>query len=127
MRLRLRRAGTGTHLFEVRPGSAWVRPQRHGISSMCRCGGSRSILDIWGPYLQVIAARAGQAVHILDRFHIMAKMNKAIDEVRASEARQLQADGDEPLLKHSRWCLLKQPGNLSDKQFTSWQSWSDTT
>jgi len=74
--------------------------------------------DIWRPYLKVIAEFAGQAVHVLDRFHIMAKLNKAIDEVRAAEARQLQQEGEEPLLKHSRWCLLKRPRNLSDNQMS---------
>ena len=34
-----------------------------------------------------------QALHILDRFHIVAKMNKALDEVRAAEARQLARGG----------------------------------
>lgn len=72
--------------------------------------------DMWKPYLKVIAKKAGQAIHVLDRFHIMQKMNKAIDEVRAGEARQMQADGYEPLLKHSRWCLLKRLKNLTGKQ-----------
>ena len=72
--------------------------------------------DMWKPYLKVIAKKAGQAIHVLDRFHIMQKMNKAIDEVRAGEARQMQADGYEPLLKHSRWCLLKRLQHLTDKQ-----------
>jgi len=72
--------------------------------------------DMWKPYLKVIAKKAGQAIHVLDRFHIMQKMNKAIDEVRAGEARQMQADGYEPVLKHSRWCLLKRLQHLTDKQ-----------
>jgi len=72
--------------------------------------------DMWKSYLKVIAKKASQAIHILDRFHIMQKMNKAIDEVRAGEARQMKADGLEPLLKHSRWCLLKRPENRTDKQ-----------
>jgi len=72
--------------------------------------------DMWKPYLKVIAKKAGQAIHVLDRFHIMQKMNKAIDEVRASEARQMKADGYEPILKHSRWCLLKRRENLTEKQ-----------
>lgn len=46
----------------------------------------------------------------------MQKMNKAIDKVRASEARQLKKDGYQEVLKHSRWCLLKRPENLTDKQ-----------
>jgi len=72
--------------------------------------------DMWRPYLKVIAKKASQAVHILDRFHIMQRMNKAIDEVRASEARQLKQDGYEPVLKGSRWLLLKRPENLTEKQ-----------
>jgi len=72
--------------------------------------------DMWKPYLKVIAKKAGDAIHVLDRFHIMQKMNKAIDEVRAGEARQMKADGYEEILKHSRWCLLKRPENRTEKQ-----------
>ena len=43
--------------------------------------------DMWQPYLKVIAKKASQALHILDRFHIVAKLNKAIDEVRAAKPR----------------------------------------
>ena len=57
--------------------------------------------DMWKPYLKVIAKKASGAIHVLDQFHIMQKMNKAIDEVRAGEARQLKEDGYEPVLKHS--------------------------
>lgn len=72
--------------------------------------------DMWQPYLKVIAKKASQALHILDRFHIVAKLNKAIDEVRAAEAKELAAEGYEPVLKHSRWCLLKRVANLTRKQ-----------
>jgi transposase len=72
--------------------------------------------DMWKPYLTVIKEKASRAVHILDRFHIMQKMNKAIDEIRADEARRMQRDGYEPVLKHARWCLLKRPENLTPKQ-----------
>jgi len=72
--------------------------------------------DMWQPYLKVIAKKAGQAVHVLDRFHIVAKLNKALDEIRAAEAKQLARDGYEAILKHSRWCFLKREENLTDKQ-----------
>jgi transposase len=72
--------------------------------------------DMWKPYLDVIAKKAAQAINILDRFHIMQKMNLAIDQIRAGEAKQLKADGYEEVLKHSRWCLLKRPENLTDRQ-----------
>lgn len=72
--------------------------------------------DMWKPYLTVIAECAGQAVHVLDRYHVMAKMNKAIDEVRAEEVKRLKADGYEPVLKHARWVLLKRRENLTEQQ-----------
>ena len=39
--------------------------------------------DMWQPYLNVIAEQVGRAIHVLDRFHIMKKMNEGIDAVRA--------------------------------------------
>ena len=66
--------------------------------------------------IKVIRKKSGQALHILDRFHIVAKLNKAIDEVRAGEHRKMQKDGYEPVLKNSRWCLLKRWENLTEKQ-----------
>jgi transposase len=72
--------------------------------------------DMWRPYLDVVRQRAGHAIHVLDRFHIMKKMNEAIDEVRRAEAQRLVRDGYEPILKHSRWCLLKRRENLTDRQ-----------
>lgn len=72
--------------------------------------------DMWKPYLGVVAEVAGQASNILDRFHIMCHMNKAIDKVRAAEARELKTKGREPVLAGSRWCLLKRVENLTEKQ-----------
>ena len=72
--------------------------------------------DMWPPYLKVLAERAGQAIHVLDRVHIMQKFGKAIDEIRADETKRLKRDGYEPVLTKSRWCLLKRPENLTDTQ-----------
>ncbi len=74
--------------------------------------------DMWRPYLNVIAEWAGHALNILDRYHVMAMLNKKIDKVRAEETRQMKADGYEPILKHSRWCVLKRVNNLTKKQTT---------
>ena len=41
--------------------------------------------DMCQAYLNVIAEQLSKAVHVLDRFHIMKKMNEAIDEVRRDE------------------------------------------
>jgi transposase len=72
--------------------------------------------DMWKPYLKVIAEKLGDAIHVLDRFHIMQKFSKAIDEIRAEEAKRLERDGYEPVLKRSRWCFLKRPENRTDKE-----------
>ena len=72
--------------------------------------------DMWKPYLRVIREKCGQALHVLDRFHIAEKLQQAVDDVRSTEARRMPADGYEPLLKKSRWCLLKRPENLTRNQ-----------
>jgi transposase len=72
--------------------------------------------DMWKPYLRVIREKCSQALHILDRFHIVAKMNEALDDVRAAETRKMAQDGHEPLLKKSRWCVLKRKENLTPQQ-----------
>ena len=71
--------------------------------------------DMWKPYLAVLGKKASQALHILDRFHIMSHFSKAIDQVRAEEARELRQRGVETL-KGSRWTLLKRPENLTEHQ-----------
>jgi transposase len=71
---------------------------------------------MWKPYLQVVAKMASQALNVLDRFHIMSHMNRAIDKVRATEARTLKAQGKEPVLTGSRWCFLKRPENQTEKR-----------
>lgn len=72
--------------------------------------------DMWKPYLKVIAKKASEAIHILDRFHIVAHLNKAIDQVRAAEAKELERNGYVPVLKKSRWLFLKRRENLTDTQ-----------
>lgn len=89
----------------------WLGEERSaGIEFVCS--------DMWKPYLKVIAKKIPQAIHVLDRFHIMTHLSKAIDQVRAGEAREMKRKGLEPLLSHSRWCLLKRVSNLTAKQAT---------
>jgi len=72
--------------------------------------------DMWVPYLKVIRKMLPKALHILDRFHIVAKMNKALDEVRADETPPHKERRARPVLKKSRWLLLKRSENLKDEQ-----------
>jgi transposase len=72
--------------------------------------------DLWQPYLDVIAHKASQALHVLDRFHVALNMNKAIDQVRAEESQELRRQGLQPILTRSRWCLLKRPEHLRPRE-----------
>ena len=72
--------------------------------------------DMWRPYLKVIARKLPGVIHILDRFHLVAMLHKAIDEVRATESKRLKDEGYEPYLQHTRWCFLKRKANLTAKQ-----------
>jgi transposase len=72
--------------------------------------------DMWEPYLKVIREKCPEALHILDRFQIVAKMNKALDEVRARESRRMATEGRVPVLRKSRWLLLKREENLKTEQ-----------
>jgi transposase len=82
-----------------------------------RCCALRVVCsDMWKPYLKVIRRHAGQALNVLDKFHIVAHLHKAVDETRRRDAAELRRKGDAVTLKHTRWCLLKRPANLTTKQ-----------
>jgi transposase len=72
--------------------------------------------DMWRAYLQVVARKAGHALHILDRFHIAKHMSDAIDDVRRAEVRSLRQRGRQPLLTKARWLLLKRRENQTRDQ-----------
>ena len=75
--------------------------------------------DMWKAYIKVIKKKAPDALHILDRFHIVQKLGQAIDKIRAAEVKRLAAEGyDEEVLKHTKYCFLKKEGNLTEKQKT---------
>jgi transposase len=57
---------------------------------------------MWKPYLQAVAAQAGHALHVLDRFHITSHLNQAVDRVRRAESKE-----SAQRLKHLRWPPLR--------------------
>src|ERR1700726_2107198 len=72
--------------------------------------------DMWEPYLKLIRKNCSEALHILDRFHIVANMNKALDNVRAEETSRMKRQGRAPVLRKSRWLLLRRSENLGADQ-----------
>lgn len=57
-----------------------------------------------------------QALQILDRFHIVTKMNKGRDEAHAGESRRIASEGGVTVLKKSRWLRVKREENLKTEQ-----------
>lgn len=71
--------------------------------------------DMWRAYLAVVGIRLSNALHILDRFHIVKLLNEAVDDVRKQEAGKLRKEGVD-LLKGMKYAFLKRPENLTEKQ-----------
>jgi transposase len=81
-------------------------------------GGLRFVCsDMWRPYLKVIAAKADQALHVLDRFHIASHLNQAVDQVRRAESGRLRAaaSAQAARLKDMRWKLLRRGSRVRGK------------
>lgn len=72
--------------------------------------------DMWRAFLNVVRTRCGDATHVLDRFHVMQLMSKAVDQTRRDEVRQLRAKGKHAVLTKTRWVLLKRKKNLTSNQ-----------
>ncbi len=68
--------------------------------------------DMWTAFRNVIRQRCDLVLHVLDRFHVMQLMSKAVGETRRLEVGQLRARGRAPVLTKTRWLLLKRPKNL---------------
>ena len=63
--------------------------------------------DMWQPYLTVIRERCSQAI-----WPATITTSSALPRLR----RRLARDGDEPVLKKTRWCVLKRKTNLTRQQ-----------
>jgi transposase len=102
------------HIAETRTARAF-----HGFFDMLGEERSGRILfvasDMWRAFLSVVRARCSSATHVLDRFHVMQLLSKAIDKVRRDEVHSLRAAGRPALLTKTRWVLLKRRENRSSK------------
>ena len=68
-------------------------------------------MDMWHPYIQAATEVIGDNKIVIDRFHIMKHMNKAVDDVRKEESKELQAKGDH-ILKRTKYMWLYGEENL---------------
>ncbi len=73
------------------------------------------VSDLWRAYLAVVRKQLPQAVQILDRFHLTALLNKAVDQVRRGESATLRGQRRVERLKLTRWLLLKPRARVRGK------------
>jgi len=80
----------------------FTEPQRELINSVS--------VDMWKPYLNTVKSELPNAELVHDRFHLVKYLNESIDKVRRREVENNE------VLKMSRYALLKNQENLTDKQ-----------
>ena len=76
-------------------------------------------MDMGDGYAKWVREHAPQAVICIDNFHVVQLATKALDEVRREHWNELRHTGDRNAAKQfkgSRWALLKNPGDLTDRQ-----------
>ena len=85
-----------------------------------RAGQLRAVsMDMTGGYAKSVRRHAPQAVICIDNYHVVQLATKALDEVRREHWNELRAAGDREAAKQfkdSRWSLLKNPADLTDRQ-----------
>lgn len=72
-------------------------------------------IDMWDPFLASIKEHAPQAAIVFDKFHVIASYGRIIDKVRNEEYRKA-AEAQKPVLKGTKYLLLKNPENLKPEQ-----------
>lgn len=70
--------------------------------------------DMWKGYLKAIRQVLPAAVHMIDRFHVVQRMNQALDDVRRKESAS-KAKPAAAKLKKMRWALLKRGNRVLGK------------
>jgi hypothetical protein len=85
-----------------------------------RAGQLRAVsMDMTGGYAKSVRRHAPQAVICIDNYHVVQLATKALDEVRREHWNELRRAGDRDAAKQfkdSRWSLLKNPEDLTDRQ-----------
>lgn len=77
-------------------------------------------MDMWRPYINSVTNKVPNAEIVHDRFHLIQYLNKSIDKVRKREVY------DNKILKNSRYALLKNEKNLTEKQRVKFELIKDT-
>lgn len=72
--------------------------------------------DLGRAFIKSVRRHLSHAVHVLDRFHIRNLLSDSIEQTRRAEAKRLRRTTGEPVLKGSRFALLKNRRNWTSNQ-----------
>ncbi len=72
-------------------------------------------LDTWDPYIKAITETCPNSKLIFDKFHIVKKVNEALDKIRKKEF-EYASPFERKMMKHKRFIILKRENNLDTKQ-----------
>lgn len=68
--------------------------------------------DMSAAYLWAVAENLPDAVHVLDRFHVIKLFNEKLSNLRRDIQRQAETKEHKQVIKGTRWLLLKNPDHL---------------
>ena len=74
-----------------------------------------AVMDMSAGFAAAARMEAAHARVTFDKFHVVAHLNKAVDQVRREEHKELRAEGDD-ILKGQRQLFLFNPQNLGEEQ-----------
>jgi len=72
-------------------------------------------LDMWDPYIKATKEYCPNAKLVFDKFHVVKKINEALDTVRKKEFAKA-TDEEKIDVKRKRWIILKRESNLQAQQ-----------
>lgn len=85
-------------------------------------GGVRAVaVDMWEAFVGSAAKNVPQADIVHDRYHVSAHLNKAVDQVRRRENKELAATGDDTL-KGTRHLWLFNVDNLTEARWLQFEA-----
>lgn len=110
---------TGKRVLVAVPGrdkSVWAKftealSQHHGRPGLIQ----EVSIDMSPAYFAGAQEQCSQARVVFDKFHVLAHLNQAVDEVRRVESR-LGADSSRDALKKTAWMLRKNPSRHTEKE-----------
>ena len=73
------------------------------------------VLDMWDPYIASVKEYCPSADIVIDKFHIIKKVNEAVDAIRKQEFAKAKEE-ERIQMKRKRFIILKRGKNLTERQ-----------